>query len=226
MNDSERASAGANRMVEVVYQPNFERLLKQLHVKLGSRNEGRIRQMLAELSASARPRGVWRACEAKQVDESGMMLDGISFVGPLFREHIQAGQTLYPYLVTCGSEAVAWFERYHDNLLLQYWAEAMMEDAMYAALDRIHEQIAANVLHGNVCDWNPGSLPKWPLEEQRNLFSVLGNGSEVIGVTLTEQLLMLPQKSLSGICFLSQEKYESCSFCARIECPSRRVPMK
>ena len=71
---------------------------------------------------------------------------------------------------------------------------------------------------------SPGSLPDWPLEEQRVLFELLGETRKTIGVELTESLFMVPVKSLSGIVFTNEEGFASCQLCPREGCPGRRVP--
>ena len=71
---------------------------------------------------------------------------------------------------------------------------------------------------------NPGSLPDWPITEQAKLFSLLGDVKALIGVTLTESMLMLPTKSVSGVYFETERNFENCELCARENCPGRRKP--
>lgn len=71
---------------------------------------------------------------------------------------------------------------------------------------------------------NPGSLEDWPLREQHNLFSLLGDSCEAIGVRLTKSAMMVPLKSMSGIEFESGEKFFNCQLCPREKCPGRRAP--
>jgi hypothetical protein len=71
---------------------------------------------------------------------------------------------------------------------------------------------------------NPGSLPDWPLSEQKPLFTLLGGGPTTIGVQLKDSFLMVPVKSVSGIWFPTEEKFESCQLCQREKGPGRRAP--
>jgi predicted transcriptional regulator len=71
---------------------------------------------------------------------------------------------------------------------------------------------------------NPGSLTDWPLREQRALFSLLGDVQATVGVELTNSLLMVPTKSVSGIFFPAEESFASCQLCPREACPNRRAP--
>ena len=71
---------------------------------------------------------------------------------------------------------------------------------------------------------NPGSLADWPLEQQAELFEVLGDVRGAVGVELTESCLMIPIKSVSGIRFSTEVQFENCQLCPRDVCPGRRAP--
>jgi len=70
---------------------------------------------------------------------------------------------------------------------------------------------------------SPGSLKDWPINEQKKLFSILGDVESSLGVTLTPSFLMIPRKSLSGIYFPSEIPFLSCQLCPRQSCPSRQA---
>jgi hypothetical protein len=69
----------------------------------------------------------------------------------------------------------------------------------------------------------PGSLPDWPIDQQKPLFEILGPIPEKIQVRLTSSCLMLPTNSLSGIYFRDPEGFISCRLCSR-KCPRRKAP--
>jgi len=66
-------------------------------------------------------------------------------------------------------------------------------------------------------------LKDWGIEEQRNLFSILGDIETAIGVTINQSFFMIPSKSLSGIYFPSEIKFYSCQLCPRKNCLSRKA---
>ena len=76
---------------------------------------------------------------------------------------------------------------------------------------------------GKTSMMNPGSgdATVWRIEQQRELFSLLGDVEGQIGVRLTESCLMIPNKSLSGIRFAKEIDFRSCQVCHRKDCPSR-----
>jgi hypothetical protein len=71
---------------------------------------------------------------------------------------------------------------------------------------------------------SPGRLEDWPLTEQESLFALLGDTEAKIGVRLTGSMLMYPTKSVSGILFSTEERFETCQLCPRKGCPNRKMP--
>ena len=76
---------------------------------------------------------------------------------------------------------------------------------------------------GRTATMAPGSLADWPIREQRPLFRILGDPLTAVGVELTDSFLMIPNKSVSGIRFPTEERFESCQLCPREGCPGRRA---
>jgi len=63
----------------------------------------------------------------------------------------------------------------------------------------------------------------WTIRQQKAIFRALDNNST--GVYLTEEWLMLPRKSISGvigICPNDMEKYNPCETCKKRDCQGRR----
>ena len=69
-----------------------------------------------------------------------------------------------------------------------------------------------------------GAANVWPITQQKVLFSLFGNVEELIGVKLTDRCLMMPIKSVSGVFFPNENKFESCQLCPREGCVGRRAP--
>lgn len=67
-------------------------------------------------------------------------------------------------------------------------------------------------------------MADWSITEQRALFDLLGDVDGLLGVRLTENFLMLPRKSVSGLLFPSDRPFVSCRLCDKSDCPGRQVP--
>ena len=55
------------------------------------------------------------------------------------------------------------------------------------------------------------------------LFALLGETEHRLGVRLTDSLLMVPRKSISGIFFPVEESFMTCRLCPRPRCQGRRA---
>ena len=72
---------------------------------------------------------------------------------------------------------------------------------------------------------HPGSGDRdvWPIEQQRELFALLGDVTGAVGVELTDTCLMLPNKTVSGVFYAAEVEFVTCALCHRAECPNRRA---
>jgi cobalamin-dependent methionine synthase I len=111
-----------------------------------------------------------------------------------------------------------------DGMLEQYWAETIKEMTVRANIGHLNDYLTERYQPGKLSRMNPGSLPDWPLSEQKPLFAVLGEGPAKIGVQLKDSFLMVPVKTVSGIFFPAEERFESCMLSQREKCPGRRAP--
>ncbi|MCK7489824.1 MAG: hypothetical protein MZU79_06060 [Anaerotruncus sp.] len=68
---------------------------------------------------------------------------------------------------------------------------------------------------GPLSNMSPGSLEDWPITEQTKLFSIFGDTERLVGVRLTDSMLMVPRKSISGILFPSEEGFVARQLCDR-----------
>jgi hypothetical protein len=78
----------------------------------------------------------------------------------------------------------------------------------------------------HVAAMHPGSgdADVWPIEQQVELFSILGDVEALIGVKLTDSMLMIPTMSVSGVIFPTETEFETCQVCHREDCPRRKAP--
>jgi len=133
------------------------------------------------------------------------------------------------FVVTIGKylEETA-FQLARDGLILQATVlDAIGSNAVEKVADfvqdRIKEVVKAKGLvtsrrfSPGYCDWNIG--------QQRMLFYALT--SNTVGIRLTGECLMIPQKSISGIIGIGPsnanvENYNPCKTCTKQDCPGRR----
>ncbi len=153
-------------------------------------------------------------------------IEGETFRGKALGELNEVHRVI-GYVVTCGDEMEE-----HDlsssDFLAPFWLDTIKSMAYGAARRFLFDYCREHFGFTKPSSINPGSgnVDIWPIEQLQGLFRLLG-GTEGIGVQLTESSLMIPNKSLSGLMFTTAEgDYESCAFCERDTCPTRRVPFR
>jgi hypothetical protein len=205
------------------YVPDTDRILEKLHLERDSEEAEDFLALLADLAPRVTPAAaILEAAVSLDAPEPDVRVGGEIFHGALLRSKVAGAEVVWPFVATCGRAGYDWMNALSDPLE-RFWAEYVLEDALDAAWRGMEEYFHHNVYAGKTASIAPGSLPEWPIEEQRPLFRLLGDAPERCGVVLTESLLMLPNKSVSGIRFPSEEGYVSCAYCRRENCPRRRA---
>jgi hypothetical protein len=202
---------------------DFEQLKKSLRIKEGTEMVGKIEGMAQEAQKIARPKVCYRVAYVESKGDDHLMIEGIQFTSRVLRVNLDKVYRVFPYVATCGLELEEWSKSV-DGLLEQFWAEEIKVLAVRGSIRYLHEYLTDRYQPGQMSRMNPGSLPDWPLSEQKPLFNLLGSGPAAIGVRLNDSFLMTPVKSVSGVWFPTEEKFESCQLCQREKCPGRRAP--
>lgn len=189
----------------------------------GGRGEDLARALLAEAGPLLRPRAAFRPAYVESRSDDAVTVDGRIFRGRVLRVNLDKAFKVFPYVITIGSDLENASARLDDLLRrfdLETLADLVLEEARRGLGDRLARDSGFDLL----ASMSPGTLEGWPITEQVPLFGLLGEDASGIGVRLTEALLMLPRKSISGLFFPSAETFSSCRLCPRKSCPGRKAP--
>jgi hypothetical protein len=208
---------------DIPFQIDLEDLKRKLRLKDGSPYMQDVHRLAEEARKTGKPKAIYKLAFIDEKGEDRVVIDGVRFQSHILRVNLDQAQRVFPYVVTCGMELEDWANRIEDTLL-RFWAETIKEMVLRYAYTRMEEDLNERYRPGRLSRMSPGSLADWPLHEQRPLFKIVGNTEETIGVRLSESLLMIPTKSVSGIRFPTEESFESCQLCPREICPNRRAP--
>jgi hypothetical protein len=206
----------------IPFEFELAELHKRLHIKPGSASAAELEHLLETACRLARPRVVYLAAYITGRGEDWVEIEGMRFTSRVLRVNLEPVHRVFPYLVTCGSELQTWGEGIED-MLQGFWSEAIKETALFCAIRALGEDMQQRYQLGRVAAMNPGSLTDWPIQQQRILFDLLGRRSSQVGVRLTDSMLMIPTKSVSGIHFPTEVNFASCQLCPRENCPNRRA---
>lgn len=215
-------TVAAHVLEDIAFKPNVQGLLNRLHIKPESSRASELDQLLAEARELAHPRAMYQVAYITARGENWVEIEGQRFDSRVLQGNLEPLHRVFPYLATCGIELQTWAQG-KDDMLINYWAEAIKEEALYNALHALGEALDARYHPGKTASMNPGSLQDWPIQQQRMLFRLFGLEQERVGVQLTETMLMIPTKSVSGIRFATEVDFESCQLCPREGCPGRRA---
>ena len=170
-----------------------------------------------------KPRGVMMIAYVGAKGERTVEVAGVTFESPILRQNLEETNKVFPYIITVGPE----LERAaasQGDLLRQYYLEEIANIALEKAAAWLAGRLEERYGVGPLSNMSPGSLEDWPITEQTKLFSILGDTERTVGVRLTDSLLMVPRKSISGILFPSEEGFVACQLCGRERCPGRKAP--
>ena len=200
---------------------NLEEVKKELHMQENG-DWNHVQALVDEAQSLIRPRAVYRSCYIEAKSEDAIFVDGIRLRSRILRKHVEDVGRVFPYVVTIGNKLEEQARAFKD-FVKQYYLDTIGNIALITARKHLEDQLRSRYALGCISYMSPGSLKDWGLEEQRPLFSILGDVEASIGVRLTKSLLMIPKKSSSGIFFPTEIPFYSCQLCARKNCSSRKA---
>lgn len=207
----------------IPFQADLPALIQSLRLKPNSIHARQIESLAQEAQAIARPKAYFKLAFIDSHDDDHVVIDGIAFTSRVLSRNLSQIHRAIAYLVTCGSELDEWGSSF-DEILSRYWADVLMEHALDQANRYLDVHLERRFKLGRTSSMHPGSLADWPITQQRPLFALLGDPQSAVGVTLTDSMLMLPAKSVSGLRFSIIHDFETCALCPREKCSSRRAP--
>ena len=208
---------------DIAFDPRLKRVLKQLHVKPDHPTAADAEQLLKDAQSIARPKAMYAAAYIEEKGEDWVVVEGIRLESRVLRVNLGQAHRVFAYIATCGEELQRWGEAL-DDMLYSFWADEIKAVALGSAVRALNEHLRGCYQPGRTASMAPGSLSDWPIQQQRPLFRILGDPRAAIGVELTDSYLMVPNKSVSGVRFSTEEPFESCLLCPRDSCPGRRAP--
>ena len=203
-----------------------ETLAAKCRAKVGTEQYDRLLCLYGMAYKVGRPKALLVEAAVEDVDAKTVRVGGVEIVSPFVREKLLQSPVAYAYLLTCGQEVDDWSKTLTDIVDLFYVDE--LKKLWLACADKaVREQVQKRLApDARLSALNPGSLPQWPIEGQRELFRILGDTEGTVGVRLTDSCLMLPSKSVSGILFQDHTGHVNCALCPRENCPNRRVSFR
>lgn len=205
---------------------DLEAVLKRMHARSKNASaEKSIQELIQIVHPIARPKAVYEVSYIENKSEDSLDIGGMKFTSRVLRINLDKVERVFPYVVTCGRELYD-IDIPSNELLKSYLLDQIRETVLVSARKYLEDYLIEKYALGQLSRMSPGSgsTTVWPITQQKQLFSIFGNVEELIGVRLTTTMLMIPVKSVSGIFFPTEIKFETCQLCPRDRCIGRRAP--
>ena len=199
------------------------RVLERMNIRKKREGmESGIQEMIELALPIARPKAVYEVCYIDNKYDEAVDIGGIRFTSRVLRDNLEEANRVFPFVATCGTE-IDNIDIPADEFMKCYFLDQIKEMLLEQAMSHLEEHLTRKFGLGQISEMEPGSLESWPIDQQKELFSLFGNIEEIIGVRLTDRYLMVPVKSVSGIYFPTEIKFESCQLCPREKCIGRKA---
>jgi hypothetical protein len=216
-------SEGATIIDDIPFQVNESELFRMLHAEPDGLFSDDIHDLCRQAEAAARPKGILKASSARTEGDERVIIDGVEFKSRVLCVNLKEVEQVFPYVATCGQELEDWSAQLKD-VMHRFWADSVKEMALRQAVAHLGDYLTEKYEAGRRGSMNPGSLPDWPMAQQRPLFQIFGDEVKAIGVSLSDSYIMYPMKSVSGVWFQTEKGFQNCQLCPMEKCPNRRAP--
>jgi len=204
-------------------QLRVEDVLRRLRMPRQRSEVAKVEELVEVALGVIRPRAAHEVAYIDYKNEDVVQIGGVRFTSRVLRINLEPVERVFPYIVTIGRTLEDKASTLGD-LMERYCLEVIGDVCIGEARAYLERHLQETYRVGQLSRMSPGSLEDWPITEQKQLFSLLSDASDAIQVTLTESLLMVPRKSISGIYFPTEVTFSSCQLCPRADCVARKAP--
>jgi len=209
------------KLESISINQDIEEIRRRLHMK-GGEDWCHVETLIEIAQPLIEPKAVYRACYIEAKLEDAVIIDGIRLTSCVLRKQLDKVERAFPYVISIGNQLEKKASNCND-ILDQYYLDTIGNVALSTVRKYLESYLQSKYAFNCLSSMAPGSLEDWPIEEQKPLFVILGDVETSMGVRLTENLVMVPTKSISGIYFPTEISFYSCQLCPRKGCISRKA---
>ena len=212
-------------LTRIPFELDAPALMKRVHVEPDTEDATEFEELVNRARDVANPKALYAESYVEAKGEDTVRIGGVTFTSRALRKNLDRVERVFPLIATCGHELDLARQPSGDPLK-EFWWETIKSDLLMSARRHLDEHLNRKFLLGKTSTMSPGAgdATVWPIEQQRELFALLGDVKGRIGVELTASCLMVPNKTVSGIRFPTETDFRSCQVCRRAVCPSRSAP--
>jgi len=212
---------------DIPFVLDFDEFVSEIRADAYPELADEVNRYVNRAAAVARPRALLRVAYVGDRDGDAVEFGGQRFCSSVLAENLADIHRVFAYTASCGPEVYS-LDISDLDPFASFWHDTFKIAVLQAATNYLKQEVTATYGISRFSNMNPGSgnVDVWPISQQRELFTVLGDTDGLIGVRLTDSFLMVPDKSVSGIFFPSERDYNNCQTCSRKICPNRSAPYR
>lgn len=209
----------------IPFKLDVRQLMERVHIRQGSAYAQEFEQLIQIAQQVGKPKALYTEAYVEINQNSTVSLNEITFTSSMLRDNLSNIDRVFPFVVTCGLEMDQALQP-DGNILKQFWWDTIKESLLISAYQYLLGVLERKYQLKKIASMSPGSgdVNVWPIEQQKELFALLGDVRGQIGVVLTDSYLMIPNKTVSGIHFPTERDFRTCQVCHRKNCPNRSAP--
>jgi hypothetical protein len=211
-------------LTTIPFELDSDALMGRVHIKPDSEDVEAFEGLVKLAREVARPKALFMEAFIDVKGEDTVLVEGVTLTSRLLRLNLDTVERIFPFVATCGHEMDE--VELPDEFMASYWWDEIKAVVLGSARMYLGDWLNQKYLLGKVSSMSPGSgdVEIWPVSQQKELFALLNDVTPHIGVRLTDSMLMIPNKSVSGIVFPTEVDYRGCQVCHRQNCPNRSAP--
>lgn len=208
---------------KIEYICDLEALRMRLHSEdMESEIFIRALELLEEARPLLKPAFAIKEVSVGQTEKNGITIGGQFFNSKIVAKKLKDETNVFSYIATCGREISQFIENTTDAID-QYILDQIAYLAYLEAMNQM--TLAAENQFGikrqiRLC---PGSIIDWSVADVIKIFALMDGLYQDLDVSVLSSGLIDPLKSTSGIFYASEEEFESCAICSRVNCETRQM---
>ncbi len=212
-------------LTDIPFELSINALLSENHIEEGTDDAIEMQNLIDMVGKIGKPKVLYKECFIDKKGTDTISIGDTTFRSHVLRKKLDMVERIFAYIATCGRE-VDGIELPKGDFLKEYWLDTIKQILLGFSREYLNEYLSQKYKIGKTASMQPGSgdITVWPIEQQKELFSIFGDVEGLIGVKLTDSFLMLPNKSISGIIFATEIDFKSCQLCHRENCQGRCAP--
>ena len=209
-------------LTNIPFGLDIDVLLKDNLIEKGTDDAIEFQSLVDTVGKIGKPKVLFKECFIDKKGTDTISIGKTTFRSHVLRKKLDTVERIFAYVVTCGRE-VDGIGIPQDDFLKKYWLDTIKQALLAFTIAYLNAYLLRKYKIGKTAFMQPGSgdATVWPIEQQKELFSIFGDVEGLIGVKLTDSFLMLPNKSVSGIIFPTDIDFKSCQLCHRENCQGR-----